>query len=225
MLMLFAALQAAVKQLPGTGFGHHYSEYLFGSRPDLGRWEPTFAMPEAMEAWGPEMAVNTAKFFRPGHGHPGQGICAWNYEQAVALFPGCPCISCLWQAMVRQGHVNFLEKEIAFQQDTLANVPDFIIPEHLPDWQASVLARINALRNKLEEVNRQLANEFQAPMHGRAIYSYPRLNHLGMLGNWPDSAVLAAGEHVSSPCSPAPTVSPMQPWSLSPPQDGLQDDI
>ena len=169
-----------------------------------------------MGPWSMDMAVNTAKFFKCGHGYPGQGISAWDYEQAVALFPGCPCIACLWQAMVQQCHVNFLEKEIACQQDMLANVPGFVLPEEIPAWQATTLSRITALRDEMERVKGIQATDFQAPMQGRAIYSYERLSQLGMLGNWPDSALLAAMP-IESPASPgAATVSPMQPWSPSP---------
>ena len=98
-----------------------------------------------MDVWSTDMAMNTAKFFKPGHGHPRQGISTWDYEQAVALLPGCLHVSCLWQVMVRQGHVSFLEKETGYQQDVLINPPPLISAEESADRQAQTFAQITAI--------------------------------------------------------------------------------
>lgn len=117
---------------------------------------------------------------------------------------------------MRQGHLSFLEKEIAHQQDVLGHPPDSLLPEGILAWQASALARITAMREEMEKV-KGTVQATDGPMQGQAKYDFQRLSQLGMLGNWPDQHPPANLEHIKSPASPAVTVSPLQPWSPSPP--------
>ena len=171
--------------------------------------------------------ANIAKFFKPGHGHPGQGVSAWDYEQAVALCPGCPCVACLWQAMFRQCHVSFLEKEIRYLQDRLLPPHSVLSPEDIPDWQAKKLAQITALREEASKVKGTI-EAIDGPMQGQANYDFGRLSQLGLLGNWPDQYPAATEQSQANeqpPASPAATVSPMQCWSPSSPPPSPDPDV
>lgn len=193
-------------------------------RPSEGHCcQPAF---EPMVPGSMDMA-NIAKFFKHGHGHPGQGVSAWDYEQAMALCPGCPCVACVWQAMVRHCHVSFLEKEIAYQQDVLVHPPGSLLPEGISDWQAYTLARITALREEIDKVKGTI-QAIDGPLQGQAKYNFERLSQLGLLGNWPDRYTAASEQSPAieqSPASPAATVAPMQPWSPSPPPESPEPEV